>query len=72
MLGGPIWLLAIPPLVALVSVLVYVTVPRYRRHPALRGALIVSVGLTALEVMLGGLLFAFLVLWSASGGMENF
>jgi hypothetical protein len=72
MLGTPIWVMAVPPLVAFVTVLTYVLAPRRRRDPGLRSVLIVSVALTALEGMILALLFGFLVLFSTSGGMENF
>ena len=72
MLGTPIWLMAIPPFVAFVAVLTYVLAPHRRRDSALRSVLLVSVSLTALEVMVLALLFGFLVLFSASGGMGNF
>lgn len=72
MLGAPIWMMAAPPLVALVTVLTYVLAPRRRRDPGLRSVLIVSVALTALEAMVLALLFGFLVLFSSSGGMQNF
>jgi hypothetical protein len=72
MIGAPIWLLAIPPLVASVSVVAYAASPRRRREPGLRSVLIASVALTAIEAMLLALMFGFLLLWAASGGMENF
>lgn len=71
MLGAPIWVMAIPPMVAFVTVLTYVFAP-HRRDTGLRSVLIVSVALTALEAMVLALLFGFLVLFSASGGMGNF
>lgn len=44
----------------------------HRRDTGLRTVVIVSVALTALEAMVLALLFGFLVLFSTSGGMENF
>jgi hypothetical protein len=49
-----------------------VMAPHRRRDTGLRSVLIVSIALTALEVMVLALLFGFLVLFSTSGGMENF
>jgi hypothetical protein len=72
MLGTPVWVIAIPPLVAFVAVLTYVLAPHRRRDTGLRSVLIVSVAFTALEAMVLALLFSFLVLFSISGGMENF
>lgn len=72
MLGAPLWALGLPPLVAFVAALTYALAPHRRRDSVLRGVLIVSVGLSALEGMVLALLFGFLVLFSASGGMGNF
>ena len=72
MFGLPIWVAVIPPLAAAVAVVGWLAAPRLRRVGAFRGVLIVAVGLTALEAMVGALLLGFLVLFSLSGGMQNF
>lgn len=48
MLFGTIWELALPALVALVTAVIWIAVPRLRRNAVLRLALIVSVCLTAI------------------------
>ena len=72
MLPVPAWVLAIAPLAALVCVGLWTVAPRRRRDPALRSVLIVSVGIAAIEAVVAMLLVGFLVLFSVSGGMENF
>ena len=72
MLGVPLWLAALPPTVALVGVVLWRTRPQVRRHEGYRLALIASVSLTALEVIIAALFLFVLVLFSRSGGMENF
>jgi len=71
-LGIPIWLAAIPPVVALLSVALWSTRPQLRRNEGYRLALIASVSLAALEAILAMLFLFVLVLFSQSGGMENF
>jgi hypothetical protein len=71
-LGIPIWLAAIPPVVALLSVALWWTRPPIRRNEGYRLALIASVSLTALETILAVLFLLVLVLFSQSGGMESF
>jgi hypothetical protein len=72
LLGIPIWLAAIPPLVALISVALWWARPRIRRNEGYRLAFIASVSLTALEAILAVLFLFVLVLFSQSGGLENF
>jgi len=69
MLYGTIWELAIPALVALVAVVLWLVQPPLRANTALRLVLITSVVVSAVELMLGTLVFGVFFL---SGGMENF
>lgn len=69
MLMGTIREVAIPALVALVAVVLWIAAPDLRRNPALRAVLIVAAALTAAELMLGAIVFGVFYL---SGGMENF
>jgi hypothetical protein len=70
--GVPLWLAAAPPLVAGAAIVGWWGAPQLRRNAGYRAVLIASVSLTAIEVMLGALFLVVLVLFSASGGMENF
>ena len=70
--GIPLWLAALPPLVATVAVLLWWTRPQLRRNEGYRLALTASVSLTAVEAILAALFLFALVLFSRSGGMENF
>jgi hypothetical protein len=70
--GVPLWLVAVPPLVASAAVVAWWGAPQLRRNAGYRAVLITSVSLTAIEFMLGALFLFVLVLFSASGGMENF
>jgi low affinity Fe/Cu permease len=63
------WESLVPPIVAVAAVAVWVLFPRMRRNGLLRFALILSVAVTALEVMATVLIFGVFFL---SGGMENF
>jgi hypothetical protein len=69
MLLGTIWELAIPALVALVTVVLWLVQPPLRQNSPLRPVLITSVVVTAVDLMLGTLVFGVFFL---SGGMENF
>jgi len=62
----------VPPLVALAAIVTWFRAPQFRRDGTLRGVLIVSVGLAALEVLLVLLIAGFLLLLSLSGGVEDF
>ena len=68
----PLWTLAVPPLVAFVAVLAYLTAPRLRRDAALRGILIASVAVTAAEVLAAAIILGLLIWFSMSGGMDEF
>jgi hypothetical protein len=70
--GVPLWLVAAPPLVAAIAIVAWWGAPQVRRNVGYRALLITSVSVTAVEVMLGALFFFVLVLFSRSGGMENF
>ncbi len=72
MLGIPLWLAALPPVVALVGVVPWWTRPQLRRNEGYRLAVVASVSLTALEVIVAALFLFVLVLFSRSGGMDNF
>ena len=72
MLGIPLWLAALPPVVALVGVVLWWTRPQLRRNEGYRLAVVASVSLTALEVIVAALFLFVLVLFSRSGGMDNF
>ncbi len=69
MLLGTIWELAIPALVALFAVALWLVKAPLRQNTALRLVLITSVVVTAAELMLGTLVFGVFLL---SGGMANF
>jgi len=71
-IGTPLWLVALPPLVAGFAMVAWWGAPQLRRSASYRALLITSVSLTAVEVMLAALFLFVLVLFSASGGMENF
>jgi hypothetical protein len=60
------WLLAIPPVVALGVIGTWVARPDLHRDATLRGALIVSVSIAAIEAMVGALGVGFLWLVSRS------
>ena len=72
MLGIPLWLAALPPVVGLVGVILWRTRPQLRRNEDYRLAVIASVSLTALELIVTAVFLFVLVLFSRSGGMENF
>ncbi len=69
-LGVPVWLIVLPPLVALIAVIVWLAVPSLRRNLGLRIALILSVGIAGIEAMIIILVIVMLALFSASGGTE--
>ena len=74
MLGGvlfaSVWELGLPVLVAVVSVGLWAAAPDLRMNRVLRIALITSVAVTAVEVMLIGLVLFVLYLAGGSGGLH--
>jgi len=72
MVGIPVWLAALPPVVALAGVALWWTRPQLRRNEGYRLVLTASVSLAAVEAILVALFLFVLVLFSQSGGMENF
>ena len=59
-------LLAIPPAVALGVIGTWLARPDFHGEPVLRGALIVSVCIAAIEALVGALILGFLWLLSSS------
>lgn len=72
MLGILLWLAALPPVVAVAGVILWRTRPQLRRNEGYRLALIASVSLTAIEAIIAGLFLFMLIVFSRSGGMDNF
>lgn len=66
-IGLPIWVwFSAAPLVAVMTGLTYATAPQLRPHAALRGVLLVSVGLVAAEFVAVLVLFGLLLMAGAS------
>lgn len=66
LIGIPLWLGAVPPIAALLCIVLWRTHPQLRRHEAYRLALIASISLTALEAILAAVFLFVLVLFSGS------
>jgi hypothetical protein len=71
LIGLPIVALAVAPAVAILSGLLYATSPQRKRDAVVRGALIVAVSLTAIEVLLAALAIGFLLLVGTSRGVAD-
>jgi hypothetical protein len=71
-LGIPLWVAAIPPVLAVAAIVAYSATPRLRRDPRLRITLIFAVGVTGIEVLLAALLLVVLVVFAISGPIEDF
>jgi len=65
-------LAGVAPTVAAISAILYATSPRRQRDGMVRGALILSVSLTAVEGLVGALIVGFLVLLQVTGGVRDF
>jgi NO-binding membrane sensor protein with MHYT domain len=63
-------LLAIPPAVALGVVGTWLARPDLHRDATLRGALILSVGIAAIEALVGALIVVFLMILSTAGEID--
>jgi hypothetical protein len=72
MVGIPLWLAALPPVAAVVCVVLWWMRPALRRNEGYRLVMIASVSLTALEAILAALFLFVVVLFTQSGGMEHF
>jgi hypothetical protein len=72
-LGVQLLVLAgVAPTVAGISAILYATSPRRQRDGVVRGALILSVSLTAIEGLVGALIVGFLVLMRLTAGGRDF
>ena len=71
-LGLPLWVVALPPVVAVSALMLYVSSSERRRDARVRATLILAVCVTAIEAMLVALALVFLLILALTGPIEDF